>query len=100
MTVGKKYKIRPDGDDGWRTVTLCAGNTHFPDLSSNPKSWQLFLKAEPSDLKILDEYGIEIAIPSIIKHANTSYVVISRETSRFVNVFMITKKSSGPVTNC
>ena len=22
VTAGKKYKIRPDGDDGWGTITL------------------------------------------------------------------------------
>ena len=31
VTAGKKYKTRPNGDDGWR-------NTHFPDLFLNPKS--------------------------------------------------------------
>ena len=36
-------------------------------------------------VKILEEYGIEIANPSLAKPANTSYVVISRETERFVN---------------
>ena len=36
-------------------------------------------------VKILDGYGIEIAIPSIVNPANTSYVVISRETERYVN---------------
>ena len=33
----------------------------------------------------LDGYGIEIAIPSIVKPSYSSYVVISRETKRFVN---------------
>ena len=36
-------------------------------------------------MNILDGYGIEVAVPSIINPANTSYVVISRETERFVN---------------
>ena len=36
-------------------------------------------------MKIIDGYGIDIAIPSIVILANTSYVVISRETERFVN---------------
>ena len=36
-------------------------------------------------VKILDGYGIEVAIPSIANPANTTYVVISRETSRVVN---------------
>ena len=36
-------------------------------------------------VKILDGYGIEIAIPSIDNPVNTSYVVISTETQRFLN---------------
>ena len=36
--------------------------------------------------KTLYGYGIEVAIPSIVNPANTSYVVISRETERLVNV--------------
>ena len=36
-------------------------------------------------MKILDGYGVEVAIPSIVNPANTSHVVISRETERFVN---------------
>ena len=36
-------------------------------------------------MKILDGFGIEDALPSIVNPANTSYVVISRETERFVN---------------
>ena len=34
-------------------------------------------------VKNLDGYGIEVTIPSIVDPANTSYVVISRETERF-----------------
>ena len=34
---------------------------------------------------ILDGYGIEVAISSVAHPMNTSYVVISRETERFVN---------------
>ena len=36
-------------------------------------------------VKILDGYGTEVAIPSNADPVNTSYVVISRETERFVN---------------
>ena len=36
-------------------------------------------------VKILDGCGTVFAIPSIVKPAYTSYVVISRETGRFVN---------------
>ena len=36
-------------------------------------------------MRILDGYGIEVAIPSIANPTHTSYVVFSRETKRFVN---------------
>ena len=36
-------------------------------------------------VKILDEYGLEVAIPSLCKPGDVTYVVISRETERFVN---------------
>ena len=36
-------------------------------------------------MKILDEHGLEVAIPSICKPGDVTYVVISRETERFVN---------------
>ena len=36
-------------------------------------------------VKILDEYGLEVAIPSLCKPGDITYVVISRETERFVN---------------
>ena len=35
-------------------------------------------------VKILDEYGVEVAIPSKCKPGDVTYVVISRETERFV----------------
>ena len=36
-------------------------------------------------MKILDEYGLEVVIPSICKPGDVMCVVISRETERFVN---------------
>ena len=106
MTAGKKYKIRPDGDGGWRTVTPpCREYTFsrsFPEsqvVAAIPEGTVIGPVLEVRTVKILDEHGMEIAIPSIIRLANTSHVVISRETERLV-IFMITKKSSGPVTNC
>ena len=40
---------------------------------------------EVRSVKILEEYELEISIPSIINPVNTSYVVQSRETKRFVD---------------
>ena len=36
-------------------------------------------------VKILDQYGLEIAIPSLNEREQTSYVMISRQKSRFVD---------------
>ena len=35
-------------------------------------------------VNILDQYGLEIAIPSLNEREQTSYVMISRRKSRFV----------------
>ena len=40
---------------------------------------------EVRTVKILEEYGLEMSILSFVNPANTSYVVISRETEHFVN---------------
>ena len=74
--------------DGEQSL-LHVGNIQVLDLFRKPNSWQLFPKAQSLDqfwkLKILDVDGIEVAIPWIADLVNTSYVVISRETERFVN---------------
>ena len=43
------------------------------------------LKFEVQILKVLDQYGLEIAIPSPNDSTRTSYVMISRGNSRFVH---------------
>ena len=46
VAAGKQYKIRPDGDDGWGTISLLGPRIFdFLDLIRKPKLWQLFLKA-------------------------------------------------------
>ena len=92
VAAGKQYKNRPDGDDGWRTITPL-GREHTCSRSF-PKSQVLAAFPEGTIIGpilvvqtviILDGYGIEISIPSNVNPANTSYVVVSRETKRFVN---------------
>ena len=56
---------------------LHKGNTHFLD-----HHWTSFGSVH---IVIIDEYGIEIAIPSICKPGDVTYVVISSETERFAN---------------
>ena len=36
-------------------------------------------------MKIIDEYGLEVSIPSICRPGDITYVLISRESERFVN---------------
>ena len=70
---------------------LDAENVFVLESFHKPKSWELFQQAQLSDrsevhiVNILDEYGLEVAIPSICKLGDVTYVVISRETERFVN---------------
>ena len=73
-------------------LLFCAQNIRFIDIIQKPMLWQLFPKAQSFDQfwkfifeKILDRYVIEVSIPSIAFPVDTSYVVISRETARFVN---------------
>ena len=88
----KTYFQYRDGDDGWGTITLlCPEHTFsrfFPEsqvVVAVPENTIIGPVLEVRIVNILDGYGIEVAVPSIINPANTSYVVISRETERFVN---------------
>ena len=56
---------------------------------------------EVHSVKILDEYEVEVAILSICKPGDVTYVMISRETERFVNEIHIHEgKTPDPVGNC
>ena len=88
-------------------LLLCVENMRVLDLVRKPKHCQLFPKGtiigpvlEVHVVKILDGYGIEVAIQSSGNPVYATYFVISREEERFVNEFMITDKSSGPAMNC
>ena len=90
VTARNCYKIRPDDDDGWGyCLPLCR---EYSNSQSNPKTRAL--AAIPGGTIIgpvievvnsLDKYGTEVAIQSISNPVNTSCVVITTETDRFVN---------------
>ena len=91
VSAGMKYKIRPDEDDGYgQLVPLCREYTHS---RANPQS-RVFAGipgrtvigpvVEVQIVKILDQYGLEIAIPSANERQRTSHVMITRGTNRFV----------------
>ena len=88
MTAGKKSQTRPDGDDGWRTITpICREYTFslsFPEsqvVAAIPGGTTIAPVLEVRIVKILEEYGLEMSIPSFVNPANTSYVMISREST-------------------
>ena len=88
MTAGKKYNNQPDENDGWGTNTPpCQEYTFsrsFPEsqvVAAIPEGTIIGPVLEVRIVQIMDEYGIEMAIPSIVD-LRTSYVVVSRETER------------------
>ena len=50
-------------------------------------------------MKILDQYGLEIAISSPNERERTSYVMVSRGKSRFVDEIILPKPNSDQVQN-
>ena len=92
VIAGYYYTIRPDEDDGWRTITLLCR-----EYSSSRSYWKTKVLAaipegttigpvlEVHIVEILDGYGIEVAIQSFSNPENTSHVVIAREAERFVS---------------
>ena len=88
----KFHQVRPDGQDGWGEITpFCRKNNCFlvfpqaKPLGPVPTGTVKGPIQEVHIVKILDEYGIEVAIPPICKSGDVTYVVISKETERFVN---------------
>ena len=51
-------------------------------------------------LKILDEYRVEVANPSICKLGDVTYVMISRETERFATAIHTHEAKKDAVENC
>ena len=76
VTVGEFCQIRREGADGCgEIILLCREYTCFRfSTIIGPIS-------EVHIVKIVDEHGIEIAIPSICKPGDVTYVVISEKPS-------------------
>ena len=70
VTPGNCHQIRPDSSDGWREITpLCR---KYTSSRAYPKTKALAGTTigpitEVHAVEILDEYGLEVAIPSICK---------------------------------
>ena len=92
VTAGNRYEVRSGGEDGWGQITLlcrvyvCSRAVpQTKPLGAIPAGTIIGPISEVHIVKILDEYGLEVAIPSICKPGDVTYVVISRETERLVN---------------
>ena len=91
LIAGENNKIRPNEDDGWRTIApSCrkySRSRTYPKteaLATIPEGTTIGPVLEVHIVEILDGYGIEVAIQSISNPENTSHVVITREAERFV----------------
>ena len=85
------YKTRPDDADGffWQIIPLCREYT-LSKVNSRSRVFAAIpggtIKGQVSEVqteKILDQYGLEIAIPSLNGFTRTSNVMISSGKSRF-----------------
>ena len=92
LSIKKRVQMTQFCDDGWGNFTPpCreySSSRAYPKtraLAAVPVGTIIGPAIEVHIVKILDEYGIEVAIPSICRPKDTSYVVISSETERFVN---------------
>ena len=92
VSVERSYKTRPDEDDGFgqiipwcREHTLSRVNSRSRVFAAIPGGTIFGPINEVQILKILDQYGHEIATPSPHDSTRTSYVLISRGKSRFVD---------------
>ena len=88
----RKCKTRLDEDDGFgqliplcREYTLSRAHPQSRIFAAIPGGTIIGPVIEVEIVKILERHGFEIAIPSPNDHVRTSYVVISREKSRFVD---------------
>ena len=88
VTTGKCYQNRPDGDDGWVTMTFfCCEYFEFSSMAlvAYPTGDNYRTNHGSSYCETSWRHGWQVAIPSICKRGDTTYVVILRETGRFLN---------------
>ena len=91
-SAGMRYKTKLDEDDGLgypiplcRDYTLSRVNPQSRAYAAIPGGTSIGPVIEGHIVEILDQYGLEIAIPSPNNPKWTSCVLISREKSRFVD---------------
>ena len=85
-TFGIAPKLVP-GNNLWKSVRT-SNRSQKPQsrvFAAIPGGTLMGPVIEVQIVKILDQYGLEIAIPSLNERERTSYVMISRQKSRFVD---------------
>ena len=92
VSAGMMCETRPDEDDGCgqlvpfcRECTLSRPNPQSRVSAAIPGGNVIGPAIEVRIVKILDQYGLEIASPSPHNHEKTSHVMITRGTNRFVD---------------
>ena len=92
VKTDRSNKIRLDNDDGLGKVTLlCRGHSSSRSClkaQAEAAILEAIIIGPVSDVhivKVLDEYGKEVAIPSIANSTCTSYGLISRKPEHFVS---------------
>ena len=98
VSAGKNYKTRPDEDDDFghliplcREYVLSRGNPQSRAFAAIHVGTITGPVIEVQIVKILDNYGLEIAIPARTERERTTYVMISRKNSRLVDEVSIPK---------
>ena len=91
VTARHCYKIRPNGGNGWRN-TFFVVNIRVLEPIGKPKHWLLFPQVQLLDQsfkfflwEFLTKMDWKLRFHQSADPRGTSYVVISKETERFVN---------------
>ena len=100
------YKTIPDEDDGFgQLIPLCREYT-LSRVNRQSRAFAAILGGtiigsviEVQIVKMLDQYGLDVAVPSPNERERTSYVMISRRKSRFVDEFIFPKPNADHVQN-
>ena len=106
VSAGTYYTTRLDEDDGWRSIvplcrecTFSRAHVESRVFAAIPGKKQLLDRyLEVPIVRILGQLGLEISIPSTLKHETTSYFVITRGSERFVDEIHDHKNELRPST--
>ena len=93
VSVGMRYKTIPDDDDGFGGRTpACREYTHPREQANSgiyaaiPGNTIIGPVLQVHMVNFLDNYGIEIQIPSTTTQDRTSWVIVCRGKNRYVEI--------------